>query len=361
MINRQNWQTLKKYLEYRSSVDLLGTGSLRVEGTYLRHVLIWAGEHSFRDAESIRPTLPEYLLSARLDGKHEVLSAHYVGKVLSTARRFFVWLVDHQKGYRTVSAIWVRTLKVRGVIDRRVDDRVVTIDEIRRIAQAPVGSLVEERIRASAVFWYLSGIRIGAFVTLPIAAVDLESTTVKQFPDMGVRTKNKKHALTHLLQIPELLRVVSAWDKVVREVLPGEAYWFAPISPVTGKLIPGAAQIGEHRQDLARKNLAAWLAKVGMPYRSPHKFRHGHIHYAMKRARDIADYKAISMNVMHSSMGITDKIYSRMRDEDIHERISSLGSGKGRDAGPDEEVAELIRDFLAWRERAKDNEKGRIS
>ena len=50
----------------------------------------------------------------------------------------------------------------------------------------------------------LSGMRAGALCTLPIGCLDLETGTVGQFPEMGVKTKNSKSAETYLLPIPEL-------------------------------------------------------------------------------------------------------------------------------------------------------------
>lgn len=62
-----------------------------------------------------------------------------------------------------------------------------------------------------------------------------------------------------------------------------------------------------------------------MPYHSPNKFRHGHVHYAMTHAKTIEDYKAISLNVMHSSMEITDQFYSVLNESQVKERINLLG------------------------------------
>ncbi len=348
MISRKNWKLTRKYLEYRRSVDLLSEGSLRVEVTYVRHILEWAGDSTFREASSIRPTLPEYFLTARLDGQEGRLSATYIRKALSTARRFFLWLSQSQSDYRSVSPLWVKTLRPKRVSDPPKSKGIVTHEEVVEIAGAPAGSLVEERIRAAAVFWYLSGIRISAFVTLPIAAVDLSARTVKQFPSMGVRTKNRKHALTHLLNLPALLRVVTEWDDLVRGTLPDSGFWFAPISPSSGEIDTDCVQVGLHRQDLARKNLRTWLDRVGIPYHAPHRFRHGHIHYGIKHAVDVADFKAVSMNVMHSSMKITDEIYSRLSDEDIRARIDNLGSER-QPADQHDEVFELFEEFLSWR------------
>jgi hypothetical protein len=49
----------------------------------------------------------------------------------------------------------------------------------RFVAVMPKGN---SRIRAAAVIWFLSGTRIGAFVTLPLSAVEIETRIVKQWP-----------------------------------------------------------------------------------------------------------------------------------------------------------------------------------
>ena len=70
----------------------------------------------------------------------------------------------------------------------------------------------------------------------------------------------------------------------------------------------------------------------------------------MARAKTIEDYKAISMNAMHSSMKITDEFYSNLSDRDVEIRIASL-----RQTGdsPDHEELALIRDFLGWMKQQK--------
>ncbi len=130
--------------------------------------------------------------------------------------------------YRVLKGAWIETLKAKRLEDipKALDD--VSLDEIYKIASAPVEDIVERRIRASAVFWFLSGIRIGAYVTLPIKAVDIRNKTVKQYPSLGVRTKNSKYAKTSLWDIPELLEVAQDWDNEVRTILPDTGFWFAP-------------------------------------------------------------------------------------------------------------------------------------
>lgn len=351
MVNKKNWQLTKVFLEYRQSVDQICNGSFRLEQTQIRFLLEWAGDSSFQRAASIRPTLPEYMLSARLDGSQGALSPGYVKKVLATARRFFTWLLDNQPGYKSIKAAWINTLKVKRLSNIPKTKDAVTLDEIFAIAKAPVTSTVERRIRAAAVMLYLSGMRIGALVSLPLKAVDLDKRIIYQFPSLGVKTKNSKYGTTTLLDIPELLEVVQAWDDEVHQVLPPEGFWFAPLSPESGEIDPTCLEIGNYRVCLARKNLKAWLDEVGLAYHSPHKFRHGHVHYGMARAKTIEDYKAISLNVMHSSMEITDQFYSVLNDDQVHNRISSIGKNNKPVGEIQDQLFTEFQAFITWRER----------
>jgi hypothetical protein len=86
----------------------------------------------------------------------------------------------------------------------------------------------------------------------------------------------------------------------------------------------------------------------GITYHSPHKFRHGHIQYGLAHSESIADYKAVSMNVMYSSMEITDQFYSNLNDGEIQSRISGL---KKKDQPSDNGELEQFRQFLEWRKR----------
>ena len=211
------------------------------------------------------------------------------------------------------------------------------------ISRAPVKTMRERRIRASAVFWWLSGIRVGAFVTLPVVAVDLDNLTVKQWPKLGVRTKFSKHATTFLLSIPDLLEVVKEWDAEVRAA--GSHFWFASVNPETGNIDPDVLEVGQHRNIRARKDLKEWLDRVGLLYHSPHKFRHGHAVYALKQAKDIPALKAISQNLMHKNLTVTDGVYGILSGLDVKEQIAALG--KSVSSGVDKtELVDLLKKLL---------------
>lgn len=338
MIDKNNWRMVRKFLEYRASIDLLSKGSLKIQDVHTRHLLEWAQENSFRQAPSIRPSFPQYLLSSRMDGTEGRLSAGYIKKTLATARMFFTWLADNEHGYKSIKQAWIKTLKIKRISDTPKNKEYVSLEEILEIASRPVRSVWERRTRAALVFLYLSGMRINAFVSLPIQAVDISNLCVYQYPSLGVRTKNEKAAKTFLLNIPELLQIIQAWDDEVRAALPSNGFWFAPLSPDTGLIDPHVVEVGEHRHAIARRNFKAWMIQENLPYHSPHKFRHGHIHYGLERSENIADFKAVSMNSMHSTMEVTDTFYSVLKDDEVKNRIGNLS----KKSNPNDE-ADLIK------------------
>ena len=346
IINRGNWQLVKAFLLYRQEVDQISKSSLRLEETWLRHVLEWADSKLFEKAPKIRPTLPEYMLTARQDGTGKQLSPIYISKVVRAGYRLFLWLRVHKSGYGAITPAWLDTIKPPRMTIEPKEHEAVSLDEIHAIARAPVYSPRDRRIRAAAVFWFLSGIRIGAFVSMPVSAVDLENLAVFQFPKLGVRTKNQKHATTYLLNIPELLDVVKDWDREVRQN-DIEAQWFANLSPETGEILPGTFEAGEHRDSRARKDLSDWLARVGLPYHSPHKFRHGHAVYGIKHAKDVQALKAVSQNLMHANLTVTDGIYAILSKEDVQARITSLGVQNNLTSFEQADVISLIEQLLS--------------
>ena len=112
-----------------------------------------------------------------------------------------------------------------------------------------------------------------------------------------------------------------------------------------GEIIPGAIKAGEYRASIATRDLKQWLDKVGLPFHSPHKFRHGNAVYSLKLAKDIGALKAVSQNLMHSNISITDGVYGILSDTDIQKQIASLGntivSGEIK-----EELETLIKELI---------------
>ena len=60
VVNRNNYQLTKAYLEYLSNVMQLNPRSVSRYRFYLRHLLLWADETLLSGAPDLRPTFPTY-------------------------------------------------------------------------------------------------------------------------------------------------------------------------------------------------------------------------------------------------------------------------------------------------------------
>lgn len=236
---------------------------------------------------------------------------------MQVARRFFDWCKTKQPTrFKRLSRDWINSLRPDRGVQMPKPRTYFTIEELHKIAGLTIPSvdLALQRDQAGACMLFLSGMRAGAFVSLPIKCVNLEELTVQQFPAAGVKTKNTKHATTFLLNIPVLLEVVRRWDSFVRQQLPETAMWYAHI--VGGwneqrlSLDSPAASRGNH----FNRRLKPLLVLAVVELRSSHKFRHGHAVFGLQYARTLADYKAVSQNLMHENIQITDSIYADLVD-----------------------------------------------
>ena len=288
---------------------------------------------------NIRPTLPSYLASLPgKDGKG-TLAGTTQKKILDTSKRFYRWAkATYPHEMNNLPLVWIDTIRMIRQPQATSENVFVSEDEVRQLIAYPVAQddLALLRDQAAAALLYLSGMRGGAFVTLSISALDLENLTVRQWPELGVHTKNSKKATTFLINIPDLLVPVRRWDAIVRPVLPPTTPWYAPIDHCWGEQSLSNEEPGKWRLNGLEKRLKLLFSLANLEFKSPHKFRHGHAVFGLLHAHTMADYKAVSMNLMHDSIEITDSTYAPMLSSDVQVRIAGL-SGKAVST-PDDEL-----------------------
>jgi len=338
MINRENYHLVYRHLAYRRNVMQNDEGTIHTYWQSLKHLLQWADSHSFQDAPKIMPAFPEHLLTARNDGIERPLTPKYMGKALSHARAFFDWLRLYERGYSGMSEGFIKTLQVRrsaGAQSRLKEREYWKLDDIKKIAALNLETLRERRDQAAACFLYISAMRIGAFVTLPVECVDLDRNRIEQLPEKGVHTKNSKAAITFVLDISDdLMQVVRAWDAYVRRA--GVHNWYPAIdardperNTFTKEKFSGTWRKNYvSRANAFSQGLQDLCNKAGVPYKSPHDLRHGFGVYGVSNAEDMGQLKAISQNMMHANVGITDGIYGRLDEEDLSKTLSGFGKRK---------------------------------
>ncbi len=345
MINRQNWLDVHAYVHHMER--RVHPSTVHKYRTQLRHLLEWADDHPFEKAREIDPAFPTYLITARADGKPEPLSYSTIYKTLVTVRAFFHFArLEWTQRYRRISESWIDLLqpaRESKPMPQLQEHRFYSLEEVLAIARVSVETLREERARVATAMLFLSGARPDVLASIPISCVDLPGKRILQIPQMGVRTKNNKAAITYLLDIPELLNIVQDWDRRVRGAFTPSALWYATLNH-DGMQLTETSRAIIGRASVIGDDLRIICKKAGVEYKSPHKFRHGHIVYARRLARTPDDVKAISQNVMHANSNITDQVYGALTDNQVQSAIANLS--QPRSAGSREELILQLIEML---------------
>ena len=344
LVNRTNYLLVNEFMLFLREVKQISPASVERYRFYLRHLLLWAMDTLLSKVQAIRPTFPAYV-AALASPQGGPLAAETQKKIIETARQFFEWArLNHTSEFRGISAAWIELLRpARQKQALTSEEHVfVALEEAILLATLPgeEGDLAHWRDRAAAARLFLSGERASALVTSPIEAINFQESSVRQWPELGVKTKNSKKATTFLLPIPELLEVAQSWDQFVRSRLPANAPWYAPVESRWGEQTLSLHQPGENRNQALDRRLRRLFDLAGLPYQSAHKFRHGHAVYGLLHARTMADYKAVSMNLMHHDLQITDSIYAPMLSNDVQKRIANLASQPVNQ--PDDDLRTLV-------------------
>lgn len=342
MIHRQNWLDIRDYLRHCERIKQNDPATVSRYRKCLRHLLEWSGEIPLHKARSIDPTYPTYLLTARSDGKAIPLAPASMTKTLMIARQFFSFArSEWSHRYRFVAASWIESLvppRHMRLESRLTIRQFYTLEDIVQLATVSAETLRQERAKVGACMLFLSGMRADALASLPISCVDLDNNQIMQLPELGVRTKNRKAAITYLLDIPELLAVVSLWDRRVRS-LPSNALWYSTLSQ-DGMALTATTIAYNERHHVVERDLKIICQLAGLAYLSPHKLRHGHVVHALKQARNMAEMKAISQNIMHASTIITDQVYGKLIANDVQDIIGNLGKKRNVELG--DQLGELL-------------------
>ena len=342
MINRENYLYQKKYLEFIENTKNRGPQTIRQAKSHTNHFLLWLDDVPIAKADKKDGSFPKHLAEHRQRKNHND-DTSYSGlhpttqkKVLQTVKNFlqFLQLTEPDK-MKSLPLIWIEALNPVPTVELPPKHEFITHEEILIIAQFEVApnNLRLKRAQAAACFLYASAARNGAFTSSPAKAIDLENLEYHQWPSHGVRTKNRVHKTTFLLNVPEILEPIKQWDKFINENLPPEALWFASLDTNTfgnKNSLSTSTNFGKNRSKLLNNDLKYLCEMVDLPYKSAHKYRHGHAVFALLNAKTMAQYKAISQNFMHKDIRVTDTEYAWFNDDEIKNQIMNLTFNSNR-------------------------------
>ncbi len=231
LINRHNYTDTRAYLLYCEEVRLNKENTLISVRVSMDHLLRWATATPLSRAPELRPVLPAYLQECDI-------SVVYREKLLLYAQKFFQYARNRwPERYERIRFDWIDGLKVHAE-EPEVQERVLyDLEHVRALTTLTPRTLTEERTIAAAAFLFLSGMRVSAFASLPLCAIEWEhkpAPLVRQWPKLGVRTKNSKAASTVLLiheELADLRAVARAWYDKVLAAVGSEGLYYALLTP----------------------------------------------------------------------------------------------------------------------------------
>ena len=333
MILRENWLDIREHLDYRETVQQDKRRTLQTRASALHLLLYWADDRAFTRAPEIRPAYPEFLARQRRDESPLAYGTQECS--LSMAKVFFRWaMAAHPRRYRRVTSLWLDSLRPARAQGHVARHQAYRLEDVRAILAVDDDRLHARRIKAAVAMLFLSGARIGAFVTLPILAVDLEHRQLRQWTDLGVRTKFDKSATTDLMVVPDLWDVVATWDGLVRSELEPDEMWYPNITGAREKRVEGTTLQSPYRSRSFYAGLKRLCARAGVTYLSPHKLRHGFATHLLARAENPGDWKAISQTLMHNDLSVMDRVYGILDDTEVASRIQRMGVARSPAASP---------------------------
>ncbi len=326
LINRRNFADTRSYMEYCLEVRQNSDLTVEMVRCGMDNLLEWATDCPLTKAADLRPTLPAYL-------NDRPIGPAYRQKLLANIRAFFFWARDTWADrYGKLGRSWVESLQSKKGETEVKEMNIFGLEQVRAITALTPETLAEERDIAAVAMLFLSGMRDGAFCTLPLRAVDWSKNPVlvRQWPSLGVKTKNRKAANTFLLPHPELedLRVLCrAWQAKAEAAVGPKGQWFTVICP-QGEIFDADQTPGRFRSQVFRRRMKALCERAGIPYLAPHRIRHGHVVYAMASCRSLGELKVVSQNVMHDDIRTTDAVYADLSTDLLGEKLLSLGQNE---------------------------------
>jgi integrase/recombinase XerD len=231
---------------------------------------------------------------------------------LTSLKRFFGWLAV-QPGYKSkISSSDVEFLSLSDKDIRAAkapaDRAIPTLEQVLHVVQTmPADTAIEKRNRALVAFIALTGTRDGAAVTLRLKHFDPARNLVIQNPN-EVKTKFSKQIGSFLLPVDDRLKATFLdWAHYLKtDLLFGND---DPLFPKTKMALDENdcfKAAGLSRQFWAnatpvRDIFKAAFQAAGLPYYSPHTFRHMIVSEMYRRQLSIAEFKAWSQSLGHES------------------------------------------------------------
>jgi integrase/recombinase XerD len=352
--NPRNERLKRQYAEFLKHADGKAEQTIRqVEKAIQRYEAFTAQADFGAFNQQLARAFKEHLAEHKL-AKATIFST------LTSLKRFFGWLAV-QPGYK--SKISPSDIEFLSLSDKDIraakapaDRAIPTLEQVLRVVETmPADTPIEKRNRALIAFIALTGTRDGAAVTLRLKHFDHARNLVIQNPN-EVKTKLSKRICAFLLPVDDRLKSIFLdWVQYLKtDLLFGND---DPLFPKTKMAqdendcfkAEGLSRDFWANATPVRDIFKAAFQAVGLPYHSPHTFRHMLVQIAYQRKLPPPQLKAWSMNLGHESLLTTLTSYGNMPLEMQGQLIAESAP----QSSEDDELAEALEIVKLMRSRKK--------
>ncbi|EAQ03520.1 hypothetical protein OB2597_02832 [Pseudooceanicola batsensis HTCC2597] len=322
----KNERLKRRFLDYRKYARQLSDKTLDRELAALERFDVWNGR---KDSEKFHIEwamgFRTYLERAK-GATGKPLSKSTTSAIMATMREFTIWL-SQQDGFRSrirAPDADYFNLSRRDEAEARASSRrpALSIKQAKHALDL-MPSTTPREMRDKAVFAMLclTGIRVGALISLRLRHVDLDEKSVTQNP-REVATKFGKRIDTFFAKgFPEAEAALRAWITYLED----EAFYgpHDPLFPATaiathastGFVAEGFDRRPWKSTEPVRKivNTAFQVAKLDSF--GPHAFRHMLARHAAKNCNSVAEIVATAQNLGHSDVLTTLRSYGQISRE----------------------------------------------
>lgn len=324
----KNERLKRRFLDYRKYARQLSDKTLDRELAALERFDVWNGRKDFEKfhiewAMGFRTHLE---LAKGATGKP--LSKSTTRAIMATMREFTIWL-SQQDGFcsriRTSDADYFN-LSRRDEAEARASSRrpAPSIKQARRAFDL-MPSTTPREMRDKSVFALLclTGIRVGALISLRIRHVDLDEKSVTQNPREVATKFGKRIDIFFAKGFPEAEAeaTLRAWITYLEdEALYGPDDPLFPATAIAPLANSGFVAEGFDRRpwkstEPVRKIVKAAFNAAKLDSFGPHAFRHMLARHAAKNCTSVAEIVATAQNLGHSDVLTTLRSYGQISRE----------------------------------------------
>ena len=307
--NPKNERVKRIYSDFLKHSDGKAESTIRLAEKAIQRYEDFTGHADFRTFNQQKAKSFKANLSDRELAKATILST------VIALKRFLGWLA-REPGYK--SRISLSDIEFLSLSDRDIraakapaDRAIPTLEQVIRVVETmPHETAIEKRDRALISLIASTGIRDGAVITLRLKHLNLSGVLplVRQNPN-EVNTKNRKLINAFLLPIDDRFKTIFLdWVNYLKtDLLFGHDHPMFPKTAMAHDADDCFTTAGLSREFWANATpvrdifKSAFLA-AGLPYYSPHTFRHMLMQIAYQRKLNPAQLKAWSQNLGHESL-----------------------------------------------------------